>query len=174
MKKINALLASMIAVFAIGLSSCESENDDDSYIVDFAPVVFVINVTDEDGQNLLTDCSTEFYESFSISYDGQKYKPKTMDLDTRYYLPTFLGMRYVTGNDHENYLFFGEFEGIYCEMDFSFTMPDGKEHDISLRRVATSKGRDIIVNQTLKIDNKVIPEYTNGTPDILLTFTYKQ
>lgn len=178
MKKINALLASMIAVFAIGLSSCVAENEDDSdfdgYIVDFSPVVFIINVTDEDGHNLLTNCSPEFYESFSISYDGQKYKPEILDFDTRAYLPTFMGMRYVTGNDHENYLYFGEFNGSHCGVDFSFTMPDGEEHDISLQRVATSKGRDIIVDQTLKIDNKVIPEYTNGTPNILLTFTYKQ
>ena len=164
----------MIAVFAIGLSSCKSENDDDLYIVDFAPVEFIINVTDEDGHNLLTDCSTEFYESFSISYNGQKYKPETMDSDTRYYLATFRGMKYVTGNDQENYLFFGEFDGHHCEVDFSFTMPDGEEHDISLRRVATSKGENIIVDQTLKIDNKVISEYTDGTPGILLTFTYKQ
>lgn len=174
MKKINALLASMIAMVAIWLSSCEAENEDDSYIIDFSPVVFIINVTDEDGHNLLTDCSTEFYESFSISYDGQKYKPEKLDFDTRAYSPTFSGMRYVTGNDQENYLYFGEFNGSHCEVDFSFTMPNGEEHAISLRRVATSKGENIIVKQTLKIDNKVIPEYTDGTPGILLTFTYKK
>ncbi len=163
------------AVLFSGMWSCKNDNDDelDGYIFDFAPVTLSIMVDAEDGSNLLNGCSQEFYEGFSMTYNGETYQPSA--LDTRFYDPYFYGLEYVSYPGEENsYFSFGEFDGYRFEGNMVFRMPDGEEHDIYIIRKGSVKGKDVSIVQTVKVDGNVIDQYTDGSPDITLTFVYSE
>lgn len=178
MGKANQLMCVVLSVILMGLTACEkNEEDDFGVIYDFYPVEFVFEIIGQDGQNLLNGCSAEFYESFSVIYSGETYFPNLGNIEgTRMYMPFFYGLSYVEGNQGDCYLAFGEFDGGRCEENLVFRMPDGEEHDIYINRTCSVdyKKGEVSVDQVVKVDGKVMDEYTDGISTIKLQFPYLQ
>ena len=121
------LLFTLVATVMIPLFiSCDKEENDDFVVVDFMPIEFLIHIVNEKGEDLLNpDTKGSIVdEDIRMIYNGKEYslQEDTQKNATRYYLPTFYGLRvsqiqYEESPYHNKYfLYIGEFDGaVDCE-----------------------------------------------------------
>ena len=111
MRKIYLLMALCLS-FAI--TSCGDKNEDDTLIVDYAPVEFYISVENKYGVDLLNsenegaldvDAITLGYKGVTYSFDSEAAATVT-----RAYFPRFEGME-LQKIDGKYRIYVGEFEG---------------------------------------------------------------
>ncbi len=125
MRKIYLLMALCLS-FAI--TSCGDKNEDDTLIVDYAPVEFYISVENKYGVDLLNsenegaldvDAITLGYKGVTYSFDSEATATVT-----RAYLPRFEGME-LQKIDGKYRIYVGEFDGNPGHSGDSFTMEWG-------------------------------------------------
>ena len=126
----------LAGLFLAGLftlaTSCTSSDDDDakeSSVWEVPPVTYRIEVVGEDGQDLLSPFSDEnLLESLRVIYDGESYKPDTLDSNgTRAIFPSFYGLKLCKRrNSDYYYLAFGNFE-VRGKTEFSLVFGQGNE-----------------------------------------------
>lgn len=108
----------------MGVTSC---GEDEILLRDVSPVIFDIEITDEQGNDLLDpDFEGNIRDkNIVMVYDGETYTPTTLEPEntfqepeSRYYFPHFFGLQYEnytssTGGSKIWFLSFGEFEGAF-------------------------------------------------------------
>lgn len=170
------LLTTMSFVITI-LSSCSHDDDIPSFTMkDYMPVVFEFNIENHSGQNIFQTGLDVNYEDFSLVYDGHEFKPITYDEyydmvnSTRYFMASIQGFIFYNSDDTPfPYFTFGFFDGMHCEETFNLIMPDGKSHEIYINRY---RDDDDTLHQIVKLDNKIVEEYTNKGAYITLNIVY--
>lgn len=125
MRKIYLLMALCLS-FAI--TSCGDKNEDETLIVDYAPVEFYISVENKYGVDLLNsenggaldvDAITLGYKGVTYSFDSEAAATVT-----RAYFPRFEGME-LQKIDGKYRIYVGEFDGNPGHSGDSFTMEWG-------------------------------------------------
>lgn len=125
MRKIYLLMALCLS-FAI--TSCGDKNEDETLIVDYAPVEFYISVENKYGVDLLNsenegaldvDAITLGYKGVTYSFDSEAAAAVT-----RAYFPRFEGME-LQKIDGKYRIYVGEFDGNPGHSGDSFTMEWG-------------------------------------------------
>lgn len=166
-------MAILLATFiAAGFVACSDEAGDDDYLWDFAPVVVGFEVVSPDGVSLIEEGAPLHESDVKVKY-GEKEFPVvwTSPTDSRAYFARLHGLFYYNGKDTESAprLMFGELDGNLGSASLDFILPDGETHHVDIRRNITTKGPKCTVRQSVKLDGKILGEYTDGSPNILLT-----
>lgn len=150
MKKVKLLfLFAMLFTINGVLSSCDSSEDDNDYIIDWAPVSFFIEVRDKAGNDLLDpDAENNILAETTITYKGETYEVSRDNYDkfldylqntaTRAYAAHMYGVQLMNKNlfnrddlSNDFYLEFGEIDGaLDMEEDFVITWPDKSKNVI--------------------------------------------
>ena len=129
--KIPHLLVALLLVLFI---SCNKE--DDGKLWDFAPLNIEITVSDKNGNDLL-DPNKEYSickNGIKAIYEGEEYE--LIYKPSRYYLPTFYGLRLMQTTDGHYMLSFGEFDRTenYESLNVSIDWNDGSaKENITLK-----------------------------------------
>ena len=125
MRKIYLLMALCLS-FAI--TSCGDKNEDDTLIVDYAPVEFYISVENKYGVDLLNSENEGALDvdAITLGYNGVTYSfdSEAAATVTRAYFPRFEGME-LQKIDGKYRIYVGEFEGCPGHSNDSFAMEWG-------------------------------------------------
>ena len=125
MRKIYLLMALCLS-FAI--TSCGDKNEDETLIVDYAPVEFYISVENKYGVDLLNSENEGALDvdAITLGYNGVTYSfdSEVAATVTRAYLPKFRGME-LQKIDGKYRIYIGEFEGCPGHSGDSFAMEWG-------------------------------------------------
>ena len=130
--KTNVLFSLFISLFLCLplLSSCSEDNngEDDLIIWDFAPINFYFIVQDAEGNDLLNPLTEGniLNQDIKAIYQGKEYKlDEPVQPDTKAYLATMYGLRFVEEEDGHCLLYFGELQGEDTYEDETITLDWG-------------------------------------------------
>lgn len=174
MKRLKSKLLAMagslsLLILCVHLSSC---SDDDVWIFDFAPVSVRFEVVNADGDNLTAPGAELYGAEFSVLYQGTQYDADWSGReDSRYLMPTFYGLRYFAQRYDGSGLYFGDLDGQGCEATIVLQLPDGTSHDIYIRRIVKTKGKDYKITQTVTLDGRRLDQYSDGSNLIAIPIT---
>lgn len=128
MKKFIAIVMSLCA--AVLMTGCDDVLG--PKCVDWAPVTLHIYVSDAEGNNLVDpNYEQNILHGLSITYKGDTYEqvPFTDEsdiIDTKTYVPTFLGLFNYADANNVWYVGFGEIDGeLDMDEDLTINWPDG-------------------------------------------------
>lgn len=173
-KRYFGLIGILVSVLvAICLVSCSNDDvEEDEPIWDFSPVIVGFEVVSPDGTNLIAEGEALYESDFRIKYREKEFSALwTSPTNSRYYRPYFRGLFYFSGKDTKSnpQLMFGELDGNLGSASLDFILPNGESHQVYISRTVTTQFLDCTVRQTVKLDGKILDEYTDGSAKILLT-----
>mgnify|MGYP004560171391 FL=1 len=106
MKRILIFLLTVLTLISCSDLRTESRSD---IIYDITPIVLHIYVNDADGRNLLDGREGSLdTKNISAAYEGETY---SVELQTKYYMPSFRGLVLKKDSAGNNKLVFGELDG---------------------------------------------------------------
>ena len=106
MKRILIFLLTVLTLISCSDLRTESRSD---IIYDITPIVLHIYVNDADGRNLLDGREGSLdTKNISATYEGETY---SVELQTKYYMPSFRGLVLKKDSAGNNKLVFGELDG---------------------------------------------------------------
>ena len=106
MKRILIFLLTVLTLLSCSDLRTESRSD---IIYDITPIVLHIYVNDADGRNLLDGREGSLdTKNISATYEGETY---SVELQTKYYMPSFRGLVLKKDSAGNNKLVFGELDG---------------------------------------------------------------
>ena len=106
MKRILIFLFTVLTLSSCSDLRTESRSD---IIYDITPIVLHIYVNDADGRNLLDGREGSLdTKNISATYEGETY---SVELQTKYYMPSFRGLVLKKDSAGNNKLVFGELDG---------------------------------------------------------------
>lgn len=106
MKRILIFLLTVLTLISCSDLRTEYRSD---MIYDITPIVLHIYVNDADGRNLLDGREGSLdTKNISATYEGETY---SVELQTKYYMPSFRGLILKKDSNGNNELVFGELDG---------------------------------------------------------------
>lgn len=159
MKTKSVFCMMLFAVFSL-FTACDNNEDPVlPPIYDVSPVEFYIYVQDEDGHDLLNSATKGniLEQGIKAVYDNKEFKLNELPLRTRYYMPTFYGLRTVEDKDGRYSLFFGEFDGAqdWDYTSFSVDWGDGTTDHFGFENTNDSKNSGINIERSFFLNNEV-------------------
>lgn len=126
----------------ISLFSCDKKEE--RRIWDISPIVVTINVVDAKGNDLLnpeTLNRLDLTKIKAICGDEEYVCNEDVESKTRYYMPSFYGLKSVKGHEGLYNLEFGEFNGAqsYTNKEVTIVWENGSTDKISFNRNYTTK-----------------------------------